>query len=85
MTRSRSVRRARDKINTADTAIIRALRRIPCLRASVLKFVPCPPVPPRSIDAYFKFVVKNFTTSGHDSCAAFRFAPPAPACAPMNP
>ena len=34
---------------------------------------------------YFRFFAKNWTATGHDSFAALRFAPPAPAWAPMNP
>ena len=35
--------------------------------------------------AYFRFLPKNSMASGHEACAAFRFAPPAPAWLPMNP
>jgi hypothetical protein len=42
-----------------------------------------PPVP--SNGSYLRCAEKNFTTTGHDSCAAFRLAPPAPAWLPMNP
>jgi hypothetical protein len=34
---------------------------------------------------YCRFVLRNWSTTGQDSCAAFRFAPPAPPCANMNP
>ena len=42
-----------------------------------------PSVP--SNGSYFRCVEKNFTTSGHDSCAALRLAPPAPAWAAHEP
>ena len=35
--------------------------------------------------SYERFFLKNCSTTGHDSCAAFRLAPPAPACENMNP
>ena len=34
---------------------------------------------------YCRLVLRNWSTTGQDSCAAFRFAPPAPPCANMNP
>ena len=35
--------------------------------------------------SYCRFFLKNCSTAGQDSCAAFRLAPPAPPCENMNP